>query len=439
MGNIVFKAKKIVEVSKAATWVADKGLLHLGAEKATVLQKGTDGVRLNIGPPPEKKDATLPEVEEIKILTPLEKGLDDGGAEIESMIYGGRYEFEVVKFKNGQLPPNPDVIKWAYEYETVDGQKVSEVFPGASGKRIALTIHAKEACGRKLIIKAFISKPENGGAYNGRVHYRFRWFKKCQLNEEINKRQSTPSLVNQNVTSLCGMACIFYLLAKNNFAGYKKLAEDLHQKGEATLNNYTITPNEKMFDVNPETDENYPAYRKYSTGQPINPPDLMPYVDWITMASVRSGDSFWGYSGKNGQDFSAINWPWLMTELAEKLLGYKEVSSTGIYNPIIAPVHTDAGIRKKIDALNEARKQGYEIMMMIDSDLIDDRFSWSLDYHWVVLESDITWDYEPGFFTAKKDEINFSVFTWGTKGQYLRKPITSTHFIHNYYGFIKVK
>lgn len=425
MGNIIFKAKKIVEVAKGATWVADNGNLHLGADKATVLQKGGEGVQLKIGKPPAKKDATLPEVEEIKILTPLVPGLDDGGAEVESMVYDGRYEFEVVKFKNGQQPSNMDVIKWAYEYETIDGQKVSEVFAGASGKRIALTIQAKEVCGRNLTIKAFIGKPDNGGRYQGRVHYRFRWFNRSQVQSELDGRASQPWRVNQSSTSLCGMACIFYLLAKHNYAAYKKLALELHQKGEATLNQYTIVPNAKMFEVDPRKEPKYPS--------------RMPYADWITLASARSGDSFWGYSGKTGEDFSAINWPWLMTELSEKLLGYKDVVSSGVYNPIIAPLHTDAGIRKKIEELNTARKEGYEVMMMIDSDLIDDEFSWNLDYHWVVLESDITWDYEPGFFSAKKDEINFSVFTWGTKGQYLKQPITSTHFVHNYYGFIKVK
>lgn len=53
---------------------------------------------------------------------------------------------------------------------------------------------------------------------------------------------------------------------------------------------------------------------------------------------------------------------------------------------------------------------------MIDSDLIDDIWDniSSLDLHWVVLESSVVWNYEPGFFSAKKDEIDFKVYTWGT-------------------------
>ncbi len=52
-------------------------------------------------------------------------------------------------------------------------------------------------------------------------------------------------------------------------------------------------------------------------------------------------------------------------------------------------------------------------------------------------------DYTPGFFGAKKDEIDFKVYTWGTDpngaDRYLKKTITSSHFIKNYNGYIKVK
>ncbi|UPZ14282.1 hypothetical protein [Flavobacterium humidisoli] len=81
---------------------------------------------------------------------------------------------------------------------------------------------------------------------------------------------------------------------------------------------------------------------------------------------------------------------------------------------------------------------------MIDSDLIDNTWDKSsLDLHWVVLESPITWNYIPGLLGAKVDEIDFKVYTWDTdpngNNRYLKKLITSSHFMNNYNGYIKFK
>ncbi len=43
------------------------------------------------------------------------------------------------------------------------------------------------------------------------------------------------------------------------------------------------------------------------------------------MAVTRNKESNFGYTGKVGQDASAINWPWILTKLGKQLLGYKTV------------------------------------------------------------------------------------------------------------------
>lgn len=55
----------------------------------------------------------------------------------------------------------------------------------------------------------------------------------------------------------------------------------------------------------------------------------------------------------------------------------------------------------------------------------------------------IVWNYKAGIFGAKQDEIDFKVYSWATDPfgsiRYLRKNITSNHFMNNYNGYIKVK
>lgn len=85
-----------------------------------------------------------------------------------------------------------------------------------------------------------------------------------------------------------------------------------------------------------------------------------------------------------------------------------------------------------INDINKQLSLGYKLILMIDSDLIDDVWDKSsLDLHWIVLESSITWDYKPNFFKADIDEIDFNVYSWGTDPfgsfRYLRKKITSNH------------
>lgn len=84
------------------------------------------------------------------------------------------------------------------------------------------------------------------------------------------------------------------------------------------------------------------------------------------------------------------------------------------------------------------------MILIIDSDLIEDNWDYnSLDLHWVVLESPITWDYTPIYLGSKIDEIDFRVYSWGTNpfgtNRYLKKKITSSHFMNNYNGYIKIK
>lgn len=95
---------------------------------------------------------------------------------------------------------------------------------------------------------------------------------------------------------------------------------------------------------------------------------------------------------------------------------------------------------------------------MIDSDLISDdpdfyipkklsleelkktvQSPFQFDYHWVVLETFIKELPNLNQKGKTEYELDFKVYTWGGKEQYLRRQITLQHFINNFYGYIKVK
>ncbi|WP_433778164.1 hypothetical protein [Flavobacterium anhuiense] len=106
--------------------------------------------------------------------------------------------------------------------------------------------------------------------------------------------------------------------------------------------------------------------------------------------------------------------------------------------------YSSLDIKNKIDDINNQFKSGYKLILMIDSDLIDDIWDTKdFDLHWVVLETPIIWNYVSGLLGSKVDEIDFNVYSWGTdpfgSSKYLRKTITSNHFMNNYNGYIKAK
>lgn len=168
----------------------------------------------------------------------------------------------------------------------------------------------------------------------------------------------------------------------------------------------------------------------------------MPLIDYITMAGTRNKDNS-DYKGGD-EEFQAINWPPLMTNLRENLLGYKNVSSKGIYNPVAPLIYTSFDIETKINDINNQFNAGYKLILMIDSDLIDDIWDISgADLHWVVLETEIK-DVKMLNSKGKIDYmLDFSVYSWGTDPfgniRYLKKPITKQHFMNNYNGYIKLK
>jgi hypothetical protein len=391
----------------------------------------------------EPKKEGKESVKEIELLTALDDGSanDQSGKLQPGMIFGKAYQLKVKSYAK-DTPKDKSTIKWMLKYHSLSENKWVEIPLPLKGENVKITMNEEDMCGRFAYIRAYINDSEIEGELKIWKHNRFRWFDRMIIEEEIKERtdDKKPWLVNQSGTSLCGMACIFYLFAKEQPKAYKKFAKELFRTGEATYNQYTVKPSIDILEKEPlkngKINLAFPTHTQ--NGKRVN----MPLVDYITMAGARNTDNS-KYKGGE-EEFQAINWPPLMTKLTEELLGYKNVASKGVYNPIKPLIYTSHDIKVKIDDINEQLKNGYKLIFMIDADLIDDHWdASSLDLHWVVLESAIVWNYIPGFFGAKKDEIDFKVYTWGTNpngvNRYLNKTITSSHFMNNYNGYIKVK
>ncbi|MCJ1807854.1 hypothetical protein MRP92_13200, partial [Flavobacterium covae] len=320
------------------------------------------------------------------------------------------------------------------------------------GDTVKITMNEEDMCGRFIYVRAYIDDPKSEGETKVWKHNRFRWFDKMVVYEQAEARAKEPWRIDQGGTSLCGMASLFYLLAKKDGKGYEKLAKELFRTGEYKYNKYIVKPHEnaiEMYSVNPYKDKDHPK---------------LPEVDWLTLACVRSKESsFFGkllYKGKKGQDAEAINWPTLMKPLGKNLLGYTDVEMD-YYKVNKSYLRDFFGSDEKLRILEKDIdvdfKNGYQICLLIDGTMVDYKpgDDYSLDdfseYHWVVYEGglEILNGLKPESDYDNVTNINFNVFTWGelrndsvnpTSGLPMRKiRLTKNQFRSNYYGYLKLK
>ena len=414
----IYSASNIIETSL-------QSIVEIGKEKG-----------ISFGQPKRPSSIETTEVERIEIEKLKEGSANDGtGKSIRlGMVYGEKYKLRVTKFKNNEEPISAMSIMWRVSYITEEGvitfKKISQ-----RGKEILYKADALKACGRDITFHAYIKDRRKEGELTVFQHYRFRWFDRKKIKEELKKRAKEYWSIDQNSTSLCGMACLFYLLIKEKPDIYYKYVLALHQYGEVKYNNYITKPNDILFSKNPN-EKGYPYIIEFGKKKE------MPLCDYITLGGLRNTENSF-YKGGD-EEFAAINWPNLMVRLCKEFLGYKDVDYRGIYNPIKKSTKYDMKeTLKMIKDINIQMENGYHLILLIDSDLIsptEDSLFESLEYHWVILETPISvdencWDGEGRIIP----HVNFKVYSWASKDQYLARPISIEHVINNYYGYIKVK
>ena len=439
--------KEAEEISFRAT---ERDYSIITAKEAKLIGKKT-GKKFDEFNPDKDTVTSSTEVVKIKIVTALDKGSANDGRGInlqDGLVFGKSYTFEVVSYTN-KTPADLSMIKWVLKYHCLKDNSWKEWKVSATGSRITIKMGNKDICGRFLHVKAYINSKESVQFEKFWHHNRFRYFDSKKAYGELTERidNKKPWKINQSGTSLCGMACIFYAFAKNQPAAYKKFAKELFRTGEATCNSYTAKPSIELLE------------KKVNTrGFPMNTSD-MPLIDYVTMAGTRNTDSP-SYKGGD-EEFQAINWPWVMSNLVKKLLGYSNVIEKGTRNFI----HATTGLINVEDKLNELEKyhnEGYTVVLMIDADLINNVWDFkSVDYHWIVYEGGLQIA-QPNYRIKKyfEDLIMFDVYTWGTNPKdkrkqvmnakkgimeanpdagYLKSNISINHFNKNFYGYLIFK
>lgn len=390
-------------------------------------------------------------VEEIDILNLDEGAQNDGTGNLGNygMLYGKTYKLKVSKFVYGKLPANMNDIKWEFSYLDNDNNLLSETI-NKTGKEIDFECNNLDFCGRTITFYAWVEGIQNTKAESEVFcHNRFRWFDRVIFEKELTERtdKKHPFLIDQNNTSLCGIACIFYIFAKEKPKEYKDFALDLFQKGITIYNDYKVNPSSIILNANPN--------KRY----PISGNVPMPFVDFVTLVSLRNTENKAFMIPKLQKGFHAINWPWTMKNLCRDFLGYKDVKSR--YWPLKTYMMSVLGFSSKIRRLKKIDnyyQSGYKICMMVDVSMLylsDSNVSLSDlgEYHWIVYEGDLELldkNTNPAVTTDEVAYIKFSAFSWTkifdnktinpTTGTSSPKIVIDRNkFIYNFYGYIRMK
>jgi hypothetical protein len=255
------------------------------------------------------------------------------------------------------------------------------------------------------------------------------------------------------------MAALFYIMIKRDPKAYEKLAKQLFRTGQYKIDTYIIKPHEKALSMyeTKTTDANYKSMG-------------MQEIDWIVLATTRSGESLndqFVYNGFENSDMDmikAVNWPDMLTRMCKEVAGYANAESFGLN---LLSIKDKKGIGAKahdyvsnsdlleLQTINKKYNAGHTILMMIDSDMIEDVSSYNpknltTNSHWVVYEGGLNF-----IDVGDSKFVKFKIYTWGyspvdqrdkfgneahyTKTLIYKKEVINVEsFKSNYYGYIEV-
>ncbi|WP_237276282.1 hypothetical protein, partial [Tenacibaculum ovolyticum] len=100
--------------------------------------------------------------------------------------------------------------------------------------------------------------------------------------------------------------------------------------------------------------------------------------------------------------------------------------------------------------INKDYQNGYEICMMIDGDMMDDKSDYDItdlgEYHWITYEGwvEILNGITPESDYDKVTNINFNVVTWGeiknnAPNEKPKLKLSKKAYKNNYYSYLKLK
>ncbi|MFD2940660.1 hypothetical protein [Flavobacterium notoginsengisoli] len=408
-------------------------------------------------------------VKEIELLTALDLGSDNIPKSTKTqlgMIFGNTYHFKVKSYVK-KPPANLSDINWMLKYKSPSQNKWLEIPLSAKGDSVKITLNDEDMCGRYIYVRAYVNDPETEAEYKEWKHNRFRWFNRFEVHQQINDRVKDPWKIDQKYSSLCGMSALYYAMIKRDPKAYENLAKELFRTGEYKIGTYVVKPHEKalsMYETKP-TDSNYKSMG-------------MSEVDWIVLATTRSKESLnsqFVYNGFENGDvdmLKAVNWPDMLTRMCKEVAGYTNAESFGLN---LYSIMNKKGIEAKahdyvsnsdlleLQTIEKKYNAGHTILMMIDSDMIEDVSSYNpknltTNSHWVVYEGGLTFYDIHGNITTnvgQAEKVFFSIYTWGFDPVtqldefgnddnkykrpliYKKQSISIKSFKSNYYGYIE--
>lgn len=464
-----------------------KGLLvkstipcHVSGECIKIVHSGQTA-RLDV----EKR----PRVCAIMVDESLEEGYNYDGESselVKGFVYNKIYHLTAIIHNDNGV--KEEDIHWEAEYVFTNGYRTKvknrtlDRIWTDKGRHITLPPMLPSLIGGTLVFYAYINKPKGEATWTIWVHYRFRFFNFKQVQDQIIQRVGKPWLIDQSGTSLCGMACLFYVFAKLHPVEYGKFIIDMHHKGEATFNGYTVRPDEdaaeEMYNMDP-AGENYPVWTD-ANGKVV---ECMPMADWLSLAVLRSHESTtWIkpivlnpfppivipvpkkmiYKGKREDtmdQLAAVNWPGMMERLCREFLGFQNVESTlsmvlmkeqkHFFRGWLSDKMSDRDLRS-LEDMEQAHNDGATVLMMIDSQMFENVVSYSyMDLltksHWIVYEGGLKFLNESNNSVTDLKEatrIFFNFATWGVapsnsyENLENENNISVSCFKSTFYGFI---
>jgi len=220
-------------------------------------------------------------------------------------------------------------------------------------------------------------------------------------------RKTKPEKMHQRKTGLCLSTAFMYILAKKRPTAYWDYAFTMFERGESQIGALSIRAGTDCKNI------------RLSQGLEKS----MNEADWVAIASFRDSKNwFWDVDDEDEDDHASGTQGELLDWFTECRLFPKAFGKecTGIRN---------AGVTEKlIDHASALKKEGYELAVRINADLLQGLFGGGEKEpnHRVVLESE---------FEIHGEWAQFNMFSWGEVKNYVVPTIELTR---NFFGFVAV-
>jgi len=382
---------------------------------------------------------SVPTLVNFELTTDLTIGANNKGTGVidkKGLVLNKTYKF-LAKLAGSKNSIESTKVVWVIKYmsPSTSQNKLIALKAIIKGPEFELDLKDKykDMAGCEIEVSCHIqARPSKSLSKKYFVHNRFRYFDSNKILSQAKQRMVNPWKIDQARSSLCGMACLYYILIQRDKTLYLKIAVELHRTGTYKFSNgYTIGPNSSMYDMM-ITESDYANMK-------------MDEVDWIVLASSRSSESNLKYNGIETGTFDqlgAVNWMSMLTRMCREVAGYSNSKShdlgllkTGF--TLYTGMHSNI---EKLIELDQKYKAGKKILIMTDPKLIYDEQGWRnpTSIHWVVYKGGLSLIDNKGKNVTNTPKniisMSFEIYTWG---KIKKLNIESLNFVSNFYGYIE--